>query len=154
MGDQRPIISRPAIYRLSKIFKEELFANDRFRFDDKSMMTLLDILSKDHRAPNQNKIPYGQAIRGMNNIRDRLHKMGVWGSYYRLQAKQAITCGVIDRDNNGVIQNRKLLQIILPHKSRSARKEWIDNCALYLDAYEKGDSDTIFNKYLNVHRNS
>ena len=154
MGDHRPIISRTAMYRLSTLFKKELFENDRYRFDDKSMMTLLDIISKDDRAPNQNKIPYGQAIRGINNIRDLLHKMGVWGTYYRLQAKQAITCGVIDKDDNGVIQNQKLLRILLPHKSDSARKEWIKKCASYLDSYDKGDSDTIFDKYLNVQRNS
>ena len=153
-ADRRPIISRRSIYRLSKLFKKELFENTRFKMDNDTMMQLLDIISKDERAPNENKIPYGAAIRGMDNICDRLHNMGVWGTYYRLQAKQAITCAVIDKDNNGEIQNKKLLEIILPHKDRGARKEWIDKCASYLDKYERGESDTIFNKYLDVHRNS
>ena len=55
--------------------------------------------------------------------------MGVWGTYYRLQAKQTITCGVSEVDNNGTIEKRKLLGKMLPHKHADARKEWIDKCA-------------------------
>ena len=154
MGDTRRVISPTTIDTLSNNIKQQLYGNTRWKLDYKSILKILNKIGNDPRAPNPNKIPYGMAVHSINNVSDILHDMGVGGSYGCRQAKQALTCGVIDLDDNHKVLNMKLLKAILPHKKDRCRKEWIDKCISYLDAYKKKESDTIFNKYQDLHRNS
>ena len=118
------------------------------------MIQILDKIGRDQRAPSPHQIPYGSAVNAINKVTDLMHRMGTGGSYECKQARQAITCGVIDVNGNNDIVNMKLLKKILPHKDDKCRKQWINDCISYLDKYTKGESDTIFNKYHDLHRDS
>ena len=55
--DMRRIISPSSINRLSNKIRAELFGNNNWKFDYKSMITLLDKISNDQRAPNPQNMP-------------------------------------------------------------------------------------------------
>ena len=153
MADTRRIISKTSINRIANKLKTELFGNSRWKFDYNSMRKLLNRISSDQRAPNPHNIPYGMAIHGMNKIKNMMDDIGTGGTYNQRQAKQALSCGVMDMDNDA-LKNKDLLVHILPHTDDHCRNDWIDNCVSYLDAYRTGESDAIFNKYQDLHRNS
>ena len=133
---------------------EWLFNNGEWTLTYEGMILLLNLLSKDERAPNPPKIQYGKAIQGVNNARNRLHQMGVRGSYHKQQAKQAICCAFMKLDESGRLTNEQFINKLLPHKDRGARDEYIKQCASQLQAYESAETDTIFNKYENITRDS
>ena len=153
--DDRYIPRRSKLYEIARPLKEYLFANNEWKLDYTAFICLMDMVSKDARAPNPGyKIPLGQAIDGINNAHDRLHQLGTNGTYHKLQAKQAICCAVMKLDDNGSLRNKKLLRALLPHKDRNCRNKWIDQCVLLLNNYNQGKSDIFFNKYDDLQRDS
>ena len=128
MGDSRYIPKRNKLYEISRDLKQFLFHNTDWRLDYKTMITLLDIVSKGRPIINPHKIPFGQAIDATNNIRNILHKVGIQGTYHKRQAKQAICCSVMNVDANRCLRNRKLLKSLLPHKDADCRRLWINQC--------------------------
>ena len=150
------IISTGKIYEAGKAIKQYLFHNDKWTLDYKSMIVLFNYISKDPSAPNPHNIPYGSAIDATNNARCLLFEVGVKGSYHKLQAKQAITCALMKFDTEGTLVplNKKLLNVILPHKNDNCRDKWISQCEGYLKDYRAGKSDAIFNKYEHLTRDS
>ena len=122
-----PIQYRPArskVYELADAITAFLF---QFEWNYESILLLFDIISKDNRAPNPFKISYGNAIYGMNNVRNKFYHIGVRGSQPRLQTKQAITCAVMKIDDNGFANKRskQLLSELLPHQNKDCRNDWI-----------------------------
>ena len=73
--DARRKISRPHLYRIGNQIKQQLFGNKTWKLDYKSMVTLLDIISKDDRCPTPYNIPYGMAIDATNNARNLLYRV-------------------------------------------------------------------------------
>ena len=133
---------------------EWLFNNGEWTLTYEGMLLLLNLVSKDRRAPNPYKIQYGKAIEGINNARNRLHQIGVRGSHYKQQAKQAICCALMKLDDDGKLTNKPFINKLLPHKDRGSRDDYIKDCVSNLKAYESKESDTIFNKCENVTRDS
>ena len=155
MGDRR-IPGRTELYRISRELKGILFGNPDWRLNYTRMLELFDIISKDPRAPNPHKIPYGQAIDGAYNARKLLRDVGVLGSNLQKQSKQAITCAFMKLDSNYKVtgNNRKLLHKILPQRTADNRNKWINQCETYLTEYAKRNTNVFVNKYDNLRRNS
>ena len=114
----------------------------------------MDIASRDSSAPNPHKIPYGQAIDGINNAKELLQDMGTGGTYLQLQSKQAITCSLLKLDDHNNVRNMKLMRKVLPHTYGTCRKDWVNKCASYLTNYRRNVSNVFVNKYENITRNS
>ena len=152
--DNRYIPRRSKLDQIAVPLKEYLFGNTKWRLDYNAIIYLLNCIAKDPRAPNPYKIPYGTAVDATNNSRDKLHQIGVKGSYGKLQTKQAICCGMMKLDEHGNLRNRTLFNKILPHEDNGKRKKWIDQCISILTDYNEGKSDAMFNKYQDLHRNS
>ena len=154
MGDIRFIPDRRQLSRIAVSIKQYLFRNRQWRLDYNAFIYLMDCISKDPQAPTPYKIPYGLAIDATNNTREKLHQIGVKGSYDRLQTKQAICCGMMKLDEYGNLRNRNLFNKILPHTQNRSRKKWIDQCVSYLKDYTEGKSDAMFHKYEDLQRDS
>ena len=94
------------------------------------------------------------AVDATNNVRNKLHRMGTGGSYYKLQGKQAICCAMMKLDDHGNLSNRKLFKAVLPHENDKCRKKWVDQCVSCLKDYNDGKSDALFNEYEGLQRDS
>ena len=57
------------LYQIAHRLRSVLFYDDNWRLDHGSLMFILDAIGRDPRAPNPHKIPYGQSIDAINNIR-------------------------------------------------------------------------------------
>ena len=80
--------------------------------------------------------------------------MGIVGTNYQKQCKQAISCAIMNMDGDYNLQNGNLLKVLLPHTNKDCRKVWIQQCVGYLAEYRKGKSTVPFNKYENMTRDS
>ena len=116
-------------------------------------MFIFDVLSRDPDAPNPNKIPWGEAITAVNNIKAVYDKVGVRGSNLQQQMKQGLTCAVMSLDNNNNITNQTLLRI-LPHKHWQTRHDWIIKCLALKIQFNDDEIDISCRKYDNIHRKS
>ena len=154
MDNHRRNPGRTELYKISRKLKRILFEDDKYILNHKSIVELFDIVSRDPRAPNPHKIPYGQAIDAAHNVRNIFHDLGVKGSYLQLQSKQAITCALMNLDSHYNLRNKKFINKMLPHKNDDNRDEWVRQCASYLSEYKKRNSKVFVNKYENMTRES
>ena len=152
--DNRYVPQRTKIYEIAADIKRYLFHNDEFRMDHQSLMWIFDIISRDPVAPNNNNIPWGEAIIAMNNVKAVYDKIGVRGTYLQQQLKQGITCSLLDLDNNNTVCNKKLLKAVLPHINRTARDNWIIKCALFKRQFDNDEINILCNRYENITRKS
>ena len=76
--------------------------------DHECLMHIFDIVSRDPRAPNDNKVPWGEAITAVNSIKHIFDRIGTRGNYLQQQIKQGLTCAVLDLDNNNKVCNKEL----------------------------------------------
>ena len=114
--ENRFIPKRRKLYNVACSLKQLLFADAKWRLDHDAMVTLLDSMSRDPRAPHPYSMPYGQAVEAVNNTRKSLYHMGTGGSNLQLQSKQSITCARMKFDENRNVRNKSLLDSTLPHK--------------------------------------
>ena len=143
------------IYEIAAPLLEYLFANPDWVLDYNGMVLLLDIISKDPRAPNPNKIPYGQSFDAINNAKDLMADIGTGGTYNQKQAKQAICCSFMKLDGNYNLRNKGLIRKVIPHKPKSRHgTKWIKECRIYLTEYRKRNSNIFWNKHANLTRDS
>ena len=145
--------SRATVYLIAAPIIQYIF---QYEWNYEAMLLLMDIIANDPRTPNPHKIKFGNAIDGINNTKNRFQEIGVQGTWYKQQAKQAVACSLMKFDDDGNLHHRsnQLLNNLLPHKDRNSRDEWKHKCVTYLKDYQSGDGDTIFSKYDNITRDS
>ena len=147
------VASKSKIYsEIAPTLKQYLFNNNEWTLDYNGFILLLNIISKD--APNPHELPYGKAIDGINKAKNNMTQIGVRGSYYMQQAKQAFGCMIMILDDDGKLVNKPFINKLMPHKDKNSRDKWINDCVSYLKDWQSGKSDTIFNKYENITRDS
>ena len=74
--------------------------------------------------------------------------MVVRGTQHKLQTKQAITCAVMEVDENGNANKRskKLLSKLLPHDNRDCTNDLLKQCISYLHDHQSGNSDAYLSR--------
>ena len=148
--DNRYIPHRTKIYKIAADIKRILFYHDEYRMDHHSLMWILDIVSRDDAAPNNNHIPWGEAITAINSVKAVYDKIGVRGTYLQQQLKQGITCSLLDLDHNNKVCNKKLLKALLPHINRTARDNWITKCAAFKVQFDNDEINILCARYENI----
>ena len=89
----------------------------------------MNYLSTKKQIPNELQILWGDAIKSMISIKNSLNKVGIRGNQLQQQNKQAILCSmIILNDDNKTIQNRKILNQIIPQKNISCKDNYIQTC--------------------------
>ena len=114
----------------------------------------IDIISRDAEAPNTNKIPWGEAITAINNVKAVYDEIGIRGTYLQQQIKQRLTGAILDFDHNKQVCNKKLLAALLPHENRQCRNDWIIKCATFKRHFDNNEINVLCGRYENITRKS
>ena len=80
--DNRYIPGRTKCYQIANLIKHILFNNDRWKLNHNELAFILDIISRDEQARDPNKVPYGQAITAINNVKAVFDEFGTRGTLF------------------------------------------------------------------------
>ena len=150
--------------QIAGVITDILFNDPEYRLTFDKVMWILDRISRSLHTPIPpitgdtfpKQVDWGTGIKALYNMQHRLQQLDTNGTFLQLQNKQAMTCGIMLTNNDGDVTSRgnKLLKAILPHKDRGCRKEWIDKCKSYLNAFIEDHTKPLCNTYDNIVRES
>ena len=146
-----PII-RPTtrtIYNLGNDILERLFnkryRNNIIRYNQEDIIKLLNYVSNNSTfIPDNLQTPWGDAIHTIaSGAKSALHKIGTRGTSIQQQNKESIVSSLTLIDANNNIMNKKLLDSIVPHKSRVGGNKFINKCKSIRMDFNAGNKNIL-----------
>ena len=118
--DHRYVPDRWKCGQIAASITDILFNDMEYRLTFDKVMWILDRVSRSNQAPIPpitgdtfpSQIDWGTGIKALYNMQHRLQQLDTNGTFLQLQNKQAITCGIMLTDNNGVTYRGKKLLIL------------------------------------------
>ena len=130
-------VSDRTIQRMAEKLNKDLFCNKRYYYDIKSIIKLLNQLSRYDRAPNPYNLDWGYGIASIQSVHDIMHKLDTRGTDIQQQVKQGIGASILVFKEDYDIDNKKLIDRILPHKDEQARDDWIQKCVMRRRVFDR-----------------
>ena len=145
---------------LAKTVGTKMFKNTRYHYKLKDVFDFLNELSEFPYAPNQSKIPWGDALSAIVSLQEAMQCIGVRGTAEAMNVKKAVMAMLTAIDpTTKKATNRALLNALAPHteKSKNAKPKFVTECVerraqfeetkdaakLYHDDKKKGTNDSL-----------
>ena len=141
-------LSTQTIYNLGDAIIQRLF-NKRcdgnpIRYNTEDIITLLNYVSNNNtHIPDDVQIPWGDAIITLSSPKDTLQEMCIRCTLSQQHNKLAIVSSLIVQDGSTISKNEKLLKTLIPHKSRKSGNEFIGDCKLLTNNFDKDISNVL-----------
>ena len=134
--------------RLAKTVNNQMFENYRYHYKLEDVADFLNKLSKFKYAPNQSKIPWGEALEAIVSLQKAMQDIGVRGTAESMNIKKAVLAmlTVIDPVTKKA-KNRALLNLLAPHAetSTSSRAKFVtQSVARRAEFEEKKDASKLY----------
>ena len=143
-NDKRP--GGTTVKRLAEKLNKEMFMSDDCYYRMEDIVRLLNQLSGYEKAPNPTGILWGSCITSMISMQQVMKQLGVQGTDIQQQVKQGMAASVLLLDKKYNVQNKKLIDHILPHKDDHCRNDFIDKCVVRRKALDLfGDPEYFCN---------
>ena len=145
VSTKRPTTS--SIYNLGRMIIKRMFSMQwngyTIKYNEEDIYRLLNFVSRQQQIPSSMKHPWGDAILSVDSAEKRMKQIGTRGTKLQQQNKQSLVSGLMVLDTNNNIMNKKLLDKIVPHKSRQGGNDFTSKCKEIRISFDNNNSKTL-----------
>ena len=117
--------------------------DQNYHYKLKDIQFVLNQLSRYNYAPNQSKIPWGDALLGIVALCDCMQRIGTRDTDEQHNTKKAVLAMLTFKDpSTGKVLNRKLLNAMMAHEDDSNKAKYVNKGLKRRDDFER-TNDTI-----------